>query len=77
MVTQEEALSYEEVRIKLSKGLETLTSMVTIFLERIIECCNMLPFSITYMARVLHHSLVKKFPFAPEKEILKVTCHFF
>lgn len=75
-VTQDEALSYEEVRLRLNKGLETLTTMVTVFIERIIGCCHMLPFSITYMARVLHHSLIKKFPFSPEKEILKVKTFF-
>lgn len=72
-VTQEQALSYEEVRTKLNKGLQTLKETVTVFLDRITECRDMLPFSILYMARVLHHALFQKFPHALEKDILKVT----
>jgi hypothetical protein len=71
-VTQDEALKYPEVRTRLETALNQLKNIVTIFLERITKSTELLPFCITYMARVLHRSLSSKFPHTPEKDILKV-----
>ncbi|XP_046964971.1 ras GTPase-activating-like protein IQGAP1 [Vanessa cardui] len=71
-VTQEEALTYPEVKSRLEKALTQLKTVVTMFLDKITSSTEMLPFCITYMARVLHRSLTSKFPHTPEKDILKV-----
>ncbi|CAH2050458.1 unnamed protein product, partial [Iphiclides podalirius] len=71
-VTQEEALTYPEVKSRLQIALTQLKSVVTMFLDKIINSTELIPFCITYMARVLHRSLTSKFPHTPEKDILKV-----
>ncbi|XP_063616676.1 ras GTPase-activating-like protein IQGAP1 [Cydia splendana] len=71
-VTQEEALTYPEVKTRLESALTQLKSIVTMFLDKITNSTELLPFCITYMARVLHRSLTSKFPHTPEKDILKV-----
>ncbi|XP_045778410.1 ras GTPase-activating-like protein IQGAP1 [Maniola jurtina] len=71
-VPQEEALTYPEVKSRLDKALRQLKNVVTIFLDKITSSTELIPFCITYMARVLHRSLTSKFPHTPEKDILKV-----
>ncbi|XP_021188821.3 ras GTPase-activating-like protein IQGAP1 [Helicoverpa armigera] len=71
-VSQEEALTFPEVKSRLEKALTQLKSIVTMFLDEIINSTELLPFCITYMARVLHRALTSKFPHTPEKDILKV-----
>ncbi|XP_011560492.3 ras GTPase-activating-like protein IQGAP1 isoform X1 [Plutella xylostella] len=72
-VTQEEALAFPEVKSRLEKALTQLKSIVIMFLEKITNSTELLPFCITYMSRVLHRSLTSKFPHTPEKDILKVV----
>ncbi|OWR44686.1 ras GTPase-activating protein IQGAP1 [Danaus plexippus plexippus] len=72
IVSQDEALNYPEVKTRLDKALTQLKTVVTMFLEKITNSMELLPFCITYMARVLHRSLTTKFPHTPEKDILKV-----
>ncbi|CAK1602079.1 unnamed protein product [Parnassius mnemosyne] len=71
-VTQEEALNYPEVKSRLQIALSQLKTVVILFLDKITHSTELLPFCITYMARVLHRSLTSKFPHTPEKDILKV-----
>lgn len=71
-VTQEEALKYPEVKTRLEIALSQLKTVVIMFLDKITSSTDLLPFCITYMARVLHRSLTSKFPHTPEKDILKV-----
>ncbi|KAL0901487.1 hypothetical protein ABMA27_006732 [Loxostege sticticalis] len=71
-VSQDEALKYPEVRARLETALSQLKSIVLMFLERITKSTELLPFCITYMARVLHRALSSKFPHTPEKDVLKV-----
>ncbi|KAG6440461.1 ras GTPase-activating-like protein IQGAP1 [Manduca sexta] len=71
-VTQEEALTYPEVKTRLEIALSQLKTIVTMFLDKITNSTDLLPFCITYMARVLHRALTTKFPHTPEKDILKV-----
>lgn len=52
--------------------MHQLKTIVTMFLDKITSSIDLLPFCITYMARVLHRSLTSKFPYTPEKDILKV-----
>ncbi|XP_053620170.1 ras GTPase-activating-like protein IQGAP1 [Plodia interpunctella] len=71
-VSQEEALTYPEVKMRLETALSQLKKIVVMFLDKITQSTDLLPFCITYMARVLHRSLTSKFPHTPEKDILKV-----
>ncbi|XP_052757623.1 ras GTPase-activating-like protein IQGAP1 isoform X2 [Galleria mellonella] len=71
-VSQEEALNYPEVKMRLEKAFRQLKTVVTMFLNKITESTELFPFCIKYMARVLHRMLVSKFPYIPEKDILKV-----
>lgn len=72
-VSQEEALKYSEVTSRLEVALSQLKNIVVMFLDKITSSTEILPFCITYMARVLHRSLTSKFPHTPEKDILKVS----
>ncbi|XP_026319538.1 ras GTPase-activating-like protein IQGAP1 [Hyposmocoma kahamanoa] len=71
-VSQEEALNYPEVKQRLETALSHLKTIVTMFLDKITNSTELLPFCITYMSRVLHRALTTKFPNTPEKDILKV-----
>ena len=44
----------------------------TLFLTTILKSKSKLPYNILYMAKILYKALAKKFPSAPEKDILKV-----
>ncbi|GBP92748.1 Ras GTPase-activating-like protein IQGAP2 [Eumeta japonica] len=72
-VSQEEALTYTEVKQRLDKGLTQLKDIVKMFLDKITNSTHLFPFCITYMARVLHKALISKFPHTPEKDILKIV----
>ncbi|XP_078048629.1 ras GTPase-activating-like protein IQGAP1 [Augochlora pura] len=72
-VTQQQALNYEQVRIRLNKGIQLLQSTVLEFLTKITESRDLIPYGMLYMAKILNDSLTEKFPNAPEKDILKVV----
>ncbi|CAK9799762.1 Ras GTPase-activating-like protein IQGAP1 [Anthophora plagiata] len=72
-VTQQQALNYEQVRIRLNKGIQLLQSTVLEFLTTITESRDLIPYGMLYMAKILNDSLIEKFPSAPEKDILKVV----
>ncbi|XP_048514358.1 ras GTPase-activating-like protein IQGAP1 isoform X2 [Athalia rosae] len=72
-VTQQQALSYEQVRHRLNNGIKLLKKTVVEFLTRITESRNLIPYGMLYMAKVLNDTLTEKFPSAPEKDILKVV----
>lgn len=72
-VTQEQALNYEQVQIRLNKGIQLLQSTVLEFLTKITESRDLIPYGMLYMAKILNDSLTEKFPNAPEKDILKVV----
>ncbi|XP_076245101.1 ras GTPase-activating-like protein IQGAP1 [Calliopsis andreniformis] len=72
-VTPQQALNYEQVRLRLNKGIQLLQSTVLEFLTKITESRDLIPYGMLYMAKVLNDSLTEKFPNAPEKDILKVV----
>ncbi|CAL7946505.1 unnamed protein product [Xylocopa violacea] len=72
-VTHQQALNYEQVRIRLNRGIQLLQSTVLEFLTKITESRDLIPYGMLYMAKVLNDSLTEKFPNAPEKDILKVV----
>jgi hypothetical protein len=71
-VTNVEALAYEEIQKKLNSGIRRLQDATLTFLHRIVESRRLIPYGMLYIAKVLHNTLMEKFPSAPEKEILKV-----
>jgi len=75
-VTQVEALAYEEVRMKLNNSFRRLKEATLMFLRRIVESRHLIPYGMLYTAKVLHNTLLEKFPSAPEKEILKVQMEY-
>ncbi|XP_046403125.1 ras GTPase-activating-like protein IQGAP1 [Ischnura elegans] len=75
-VTQQEALSYDEVQKKLNNGIQTLLNTTLLFLNRIVESKDKLPYGLLYISKILRNSLAAKFPSAPEKELLKVIGNF-
>jgi len=75
-VTQVEALAYEEIRMKLNNSIRRLKEATLMFLRRIVESRHMIPYGMLYTAKVLHNTLLEKFPNAPEKEILKVQMEY-
>ncbi|KZC12883.1 Ras GTPase-activating-like protein IQGAP1 [Dufourea novaeangliae] len=72
-VTQQQALNYEQVRIRLNRGIQLLQMTVLEFLNKITESRDLIPYGMLYMSKVLNDSLTEKFPTAPEKDILKVV----
>lgn len=76
-VTQVEALAYEEIRMKLNGSISRLKDATLMFLRRIVESRHLIPYGMLYIAKVLHNTLMEKFPSAPEKEILKVQMEYF
>ena len=72
-MTPEKALSYEQVRRRLARGIQVLQNTVLEFLQKITESRNLIPYGMLFMAKVLNNSLSEKFPDAPEKDILKVV----
>jgi len=75
-VTQVEALAYEEIRMKLNSSIRRLKDATLMFLRRIVESRHLIPYGMLYIAKVLHNTLLEKFPSAPEKEILKVQMEY-
>ncbi|XP_071452887.1 ras GTPase-activating-like protein IQGAP2 [Hetaerina americana] len=75
-VTQQEALSYDEVQKRLKNGIKTLVDATSLFLNRIVESKDKLPYGLLYISKVLKNSLAVKFPKTPEKELLKVIGNF-
>ncbi|XP_054010124.1 ras GTPase-activating-like protein IQGAP1, partial [Hylaeus anthracinus] len=72
-VTQQQALNYDQVRIRLNRGIQLLQSTVLEFLNKITESRDLIPYGMLYIAKILNDSLTEKFPTAPEKDILKVV----
>ena len=71
-VTVAQALEYEEVQKRFNRSLTRLKQVSTLFLTTILKSKSKLPYNILYMAKILYKALAKKFPSAPEKDILKV-----
>lgn len=74
-VNQEEALSYAEVRRRLNCGLQMLQGATLVFLQRICDSKNLIPYGLLYVARTLRQALLDKFPGTPEKDVLKIVGH--
>lgn len=72
-VAQQQALSYNEVRNRLNKGIYLLKKTVLDFLDRITASRDLIPYGMLYTAKVLYNSLIEKFPEVLEKDVLKAV----
>lgn len=74
-VTQTEALQHEKVRTEIESSIATLKEYTLLFFNTIVASLDKIPYGILYMAKVMKTSLGKRFPDAPEKDLLKVIGH--
>ncbi|KAF6124890.1 IQ motif containing GTPase activating protein 2 [Phyllostomus discolor] len=72
-VTEEQALTYPEVKSKLDASNESLRSVTDKVLNSIISSLDLLPYGLRYIAKVLKNSIHEKFPDATEDELLKIV----
>lgn len=72
VVSQEQALKYQEVQKRLSLAITALKETTQAFCDHITSNWNMIPYAMLYMAKTMRAALHKRFPHVPEKEILKV-----
>uniref|UniRef100_A0A0B7B822 Ras GTPase-activating-like protein IQGAP1 n=1 Tax=Arion vulgaris TaxID=1028688 RepID=A0A0B7B822_9EUPU len=72
-VSTEQALQHEEVKIQIEETIKRLQDVTDLFLNKILSSLDSIPYGMRYMAKVMRICLVKKFPDAEEKEILKIV----
>ncbi|XP_076323140.1 LOW QUALITY PROTEIN: ras GTPase-activating-like protein IQGAP2 [Tachypleus tridentatus] len=72
-VSQEEALSHEEVQKRFDKAIKSLQEKALIFCNTIVQSLDKIPYGMLYIAKVLYNCLIEKFPDTAEKDILKVV----
>lgn len=72
-VSTEQALKHPEVQEQLQASIKQLQALTDQFLNKILTSLDSIPYGMRYMAKVMKAALVKKFPDAPEKEVLKIV----
>ncbi|BFY98703.1 hypothetical protein BsWGS_01743 [Bradybaena similaris] len=72
-VSTEQALQHEEVKIQIEETIKRLQDVTDLFLNKILSSLDSIPYGMRYMAKVMRQCLMKKFPDAEEKEILKIV----
>ncbi|XP_063269109.1 ras GTPase-activating-like protein IQGAP1 [Prinia subflava] len=72
-VTPEQALSHEEVRMRLDASIRNMRTVTDKFLSAIISSVDKIPYGMRFIAKVLKDSLHDKFPDAGEDELLKIV----
>ncbi|XP_070211492.1 ras GTPase-activating-like protein IQGAP1 isoform X2 [Littorina saxatilis] len=72
-VSTEQALQHPEVLEKIEESIKHLQALTDTFLNKILTSLDNIPYGMRYMAKVMRAALLKKFPDAPEKEVLKIV----
>ncbi|XP_027601177.1 ras GTPase-activating-like protein IQGAP1 isoform X2 [Pipra filicauda] len=72
-VTSEQALSHEEVRMRLDASIRNMRTVTDKFLSAIVSSVDKIPYGMRFIAKVLKDSLHEKFPDAGEDELLKIV----
>lgn len=72
-VSTEQALKHPEVQEQINESIKELQELTDQFLTKILTSLDSIPYGMRYMAKVMKAALVKKFPDAPEKEVLKIV----
>lgn len=72
-VTSEQAMAHVEVQKLIQESIVKLQKATDKFLHTITQSMDKIPYGMRYMAKVLKAALWKKFPLAPEKDVLKIV----
>ncbi|XP_029657707.1 ras GTPase-activating-like protein IQGAP1 isoform X1 [Octopus sinensis] len=72
-VTSEQAMKHSEVKSLIQESIVKLQKATDKFLITITQSLDKIPYGMRYMAKVLKAALWKKFPLAPEKDVLKIV----
>ncbi|KAL8562627.1 hypothetical protein ACOMHN_011199 [Nucella lapillus] len=72
-VSTEQALKHPEVQQQIEESIKQLQGLTDQFLHKILTSLDSIPYGMRYMAKVMRAALLKKFPDAPEKEVLKIV----
>ncbi|NXA08604.1 IQGA1 protein, partial [Sapayoa aenigma] len=72
-VTPEQALSHEEVRMRLDASIRNMRTVTDKFLSAIVTSVDKIPYGMRFIAKILKNSLHEKFPDAGEDELLKIV----
>nr|KAI8756299.1 ras GTPase-activating-like protein IQGAP1 isoform X2 [Biomphalaria glabrata] len=72
-VSTEQALTHEEVRVQIEETIKRLQDITDLFLNKILTSLDSIPYGMRYMAKVMRECLMKKFPDAAEKDVLKIV----
>uniref|UniRef100_UPI00398F31F2 ras GTPase-activating-like protein IQGAP1 n=1 Tax=Pristiophorus japonicus TaxID=55135 RepID=UPI00398F31F2 len=70
-VTPDQALSHEEVRLRLDASIKNMRTVTDKFLSAIVTSVDKIPYGMRIIARVLKDSLHEKFPDATDDELMK------
>ncbi|XP_048258787.1 ras GTPase-activating-like protein IQGAP1 isoform X2 [Haliotis rufescens] len=72
-VSTEQALEHPEVQQQIQESIKRLQDVSDRFLNKILTSLDKIPYGMRYMARVMRDALMKKFPDAQEKDVLKIV----
>ncbi|XP_067829550.1 ras GTPase-activating-like protein IQGAP1 [Heptranchias perlo] len=71
-VTPEQALSHEEVKLRLDASIKNMRAVTDKFLSAIATSVDKIPYGMRIIAKVLKDSLHEKFPDATDDELMKI-----
>lgn len=72
-VSTEQALKHNEVREQIEETIKRLQDVTDLFLNKILTSLDSIPYGMRYMAKIMQECLIKKFPDALEKDVLKIV----
>ncbi|RUS77832.1 hypothetical protein EGW08_014406 [Elysia chlorotica] len=72
-VSTEQALKHDEVKEQIEETIQRLQNVTDLFLNKILTSLDSIPYGMRYMAKVMQECLIKKFPDALEKDVLKIV----
>ncbi|XP_038639978.1 ras GTPase-activating-like protein IQGAP1 [Scyliorhinus canicula] len=71
-VTPDQALSHEEVKLRLDTSIKNMRAITDKFLSAIVTSVDKIPYGMRLIAKVLKDSLHEKFPDATDDELIKI-----
>ncbi|XP_041034289.1 ras GTPase-activating-like protein IQGAP1 isoform X1 [Carcharodon carcharias] len=71
-VTPDQALSHEEVKLRLDTSIKNMRAITEKFLSAIVTSVDKIPYGMRLIAKVLKDSLHEKFPDATDDELIKI-----
>lgn len=71
-VTPDQALSHDEVKLRLDTSIKNMRAITDKFLSAIVTSVDKIPYGMRLIAKVLKDSLHEKFPDATDDELIKI-----